>query len=385
MYESFFGLQDKPFRIVADPDYLYLSPKHQRALTFLEYGLMEDAGVVLMTGEPGSGKTTLIRHILKTLKQTGKDILPAVVLNVNISNASETVDFVLHAFGLVPETSKGQSLRKLRSFLLQKHQEGKKSWLIIDEAQNLSREALEEVRMLSNLQSAHQTILHIMLVGQSELKLRLRQPDMVAFSQRIAVYYHIEPLTAEEVQAYIVHRLRKAGGRTNLFDPEAVNLIFQASGGITRTINMLCDAAMVYGYGYELARIDANVIVQVIKDKEGMGLAGEGQNSKGPAAGEGKERTGGTGPDEGASGRSLRARIDTLERRVEHLQRVVEGQMAEIDKRVNGFGEEKVLRLKELLLNERKRSDKLLIHYTALKTAMRKQNEIPFEMPLLED
>jgi general secretion pathway protein A len=374
MYESFFGLQDKPFRIVADPDYLYLSPKHQRALTFLEYGLMEDAGVVLMTGEPGSGKTTLIRHILNTLKQTGKDILPAVVLNVNISNASETVDFVLHAFGLVPETSKGQSLRKLRKFLLQKHQEGKKSWLIIDEAQNLSREALEEVRMLSNLQSAHQTILHIMLVGQSELKLRLRQPDMIAFSQRIAVYYHIEPLTAEEVQAYIVHRLRKAGGRPNLFDPEAVDLIFQASGGIPRTINMLCDAAMVYGYGYELARIDADVIEQVIKDKEGMGLAGEREKT-----------TGETRPEGDATGKVLRSRIDALEKRVEHLQRVVEGQMAEIDKRVNGLGDEKVLRLKELLLNERKRSDTLLIHYTALKTAMRKQNEMPFEMPLLED
>lgn len=374
MYESFFGLQDKPFRIVADPDYLYLSPKHQRALTFLEYGLMEDAGVVLMTGEPGSGKTTLIRHILKTLKQTGKDILPAVVLNVNISNASETVDFVMHAFGIPPETSKGQSLRKLRNFLLQKQQEGKKSWLIIDEAQNLSREALEEVRMLSNFQSAHQTILHIMLVGQSELKLRLRQPDMVAFSQRIAVYYHIEPLTAEEVQAYIVYRLRKAGGRTNLFEPEAVDLIFQASGGIPRTINMLCDAAMVYGYGYELTRIDANVIEQVIKDKEGMGLAAEGEVA-----------SGGTGPDDSASEKALRARIDTLEKRVAHLQRMVEGQMAEIDKRVNGLGEEKVLRLKELLLNERKRSDTLLIHYTALKTAMRKQNETPFEMPLFED
>lgn len=315
MYESFYGLKEKPFRTVADPGYLYLSPKHQQALTFLEYGFMEDAGIVLLTGEPGSGKTTLIRFMLLNLKQMGKEILPAVVSNVNFSGGPEIVNIALECFGLTPKESKTQSLEKFHAFLREKQGEGKKVWLIIDEAQNLSREGLEEVRMFSNLQSDEQTLLHIMLVGQPELRARLRQRELGSFSQRIAVHYHIEPLTSDEVKEYIDYRLKKAGAKRDVFELEAVGLIFQASGGIPRTINLLCDAALVYGFGYELERIGTHVVEQVLADKGGMGLA----SAAGGEVGQGGETKPGDGTDNG-----LRERIETLEARVGRLENLLE-------------------------------------------------------------
>lgn len=362
MYESFYGLKEKPFRTVADPGYLYLSPKHQQALTFLEYGFMEDAGIVLLTGEAGSGKTTLIRFILLTLKQMGKGILPAVVFNVNFSGGAEIVDIVLQSFGLTPKESKSQSLEEFHAFLRARQGEGKKVWLIIDEAQNLSREALEEVRMFSNLQSDEQPLLHIVLVGQPELRARLRQPDLGSFSQRIAVHYHIEPLTADEVKEYIGYRLNKAGGRTDIFKPEAVGLIFQASGGIPRTINLLCDAALVYGFGYELEKIGIHVVEQVLVDKGGMGLA----SAAGVEVGQGGETKPGDETDNG-----LRERIETLEARVGRLQDLLETHVAELDRWAKGFRKDLIDRLRELLLSERERSDRLLVQYTALREKYR--------------
>jgi general secretion pathway protein A len=357
MYESFYGLKEKPFRTVADPSYLYLSPKHQQALTFLEYGLMEDAGIVLLTGEAGSGKTTLLRYILLTLNQMGKGILPAVVFNVNFSGGAEIVDIVLQSFGLTPKGSKTQSLEKFHAFLFQKQREGQKPWLIIDEAQNLSREALEEVRMLSNLQSDEQALLHIMLVGQPELRARLRQPDLGSFSQRIAVNYHIEPLTADEVGEYIGYRLNKAGGRTDIFEPEVVGLISKASGGIPRTINLLCDAALVYGFGYELEKIGTHVVEQVLADKGGMGLA----SAAGAEVAQGGETKPGHGSDNG-----LRERIEALEARVGQLQNLLETHVAELDKPTNGVKKDIIDRLSKLLLSERQRGDRILGHYRAL-------------------
>jgi general secretion pathway protein A len=363
MYESYYELKEKPFRIVADPGYLYFSQGHKRALTFLEYGLMEDAGIVLMTGDAGSGKTTLVRFILLTLKQTGKDILPAVIYNVNFSGGAEMVATVLHSFGLAPEKIKSQSIEKLSAFLHDKEREKKRVWLIIDEAQNLSREALEEVRLFSNLQSDKASLLHIMLVGQPELRARLMQPNLSSFSQRIAVHYHIGPLSAVEVGQYIAHRLDKAGGKVEIFDRDSVESIARASGGIPRTINLLCDAAMAYGFGYELDKIGRDVIEQVIEDKGGMGLA-EGLYLK--AAAEEALRTCG-GNDNG-----LHGRMDVLETRFAQLQKVLNARMAELDRRVDDSRKELICRLQELLFAERKRSDSLLVRYTALRAKDRK-------------
>jgi general secretion pathway protein A len=358
MYESFYGLKEKPFRTVADPGYLYPSGKHKQALTFLEYGLMEDAGIVLLTGEAGSGKTTLIRFILLTLNDMGKDIMPAVVFNVNFSSGAEIVDIVMQSFGLSPKEGKTQSLEKFHVFLRDKLEEGKKVWLVIDEAQNLSREALEEVRMFSNLQSDEKALLHIMLVGQPELRARLRQPEFGSFSQRIAVNYHIEPLTAQEASEYISYRLNKAGGRTDIFEPEAVGLIFQASGGIPRTINLLCDAALVYGFGYELEKIGTSVVEQVIADKGGLGLASAAGEE---AVAQGGETRSGHGKDNG-----LRERIEALEARIGRLQDLVETHMDESNNGAHRFSKDLIDRLTKLLLFERARSDRILSQYKTL-------------------
>jgi general secretion pathway protein A len=344
MYQAFYGLKEKPFRIAADPGYLYFSPGHRQALTFLEYGLMEDAGIVLLTGEAGSGKTTLLRYILAQINRGSTDILPAAVFNVNFLGGTEIIDIVLQSFGLPPEPRKAQALDRFHAFLREKHGAGKKVWLIIDEAQNLSREALEEIRMLSNLQNDDRSLLHIMLVGQPELRAKLRHPDLASFSQRIGVQYNIQPLTPDEVRDYIVHRLSKAGGKTDIFESEAIDLIFKSSGGIPRTINLICDAALFYGFGYELGRIGSAVIEQVLRDKGGLGLAG------------GEARQCATAPGDGAED-TLRARLDALEDRVEHLHGLLEW------------------RLKDLLLSERKRSDTLLVRYIALREKCRGKGE----------
>ena len=266
MYENFYGLTEKPFQIVPNPSYLYMSPVHENALTYLEYGLIENVGFILLTGNVGTGKTTLVRHIMDQF-EAEKEI--AVIFNTLVTT-DELVYLILKAFELEPEHgNKAKNLEILYQFLIKKYAENKQVLLIIDEAQNLSDNALEGIRMLSNLQSDDQNLIQIMLVGQPELKDRLQQPGHNPFAQRIAVNFFLSGLTDTETRSYIIYRLEKAGGKPGIFNPEAIDMIFQASGGIPRSINLLCDAALVYGFGYEFETINATVIEQVIKDKGG--------------------------------------------------------------------------------------------------------------------
>lgn len=353
MYESFYGLKEKPFRMAPDPRYLYMSREHRGALTYLEYGLMEDVGFILLTGEVGSGKTTLIRHLLKGIS---KEILTAVIFNTNFSGG-ELLDLILQSFDLTPaKEGKTKTLETLYEFLIQKYSEGKRMLLVIDEAQNLSREALDEVRMLSNLQSDDESLLQIMLVGQPELRVKLRQPQFSSFSQRVAVQYHLPPLTPEEVKGYIAHRLKKAGGRPQLFRPEAVEMISRASGGIPRMVNLLCDAALVYGFGYELKIIGTPVIKQVIKDRGGIGIAQASGDHAAPP------------PEDKEDGdeNPVLSRIEELEAKTAKIQIQLEWQIEELERKANGSQKDLIVKLGDLLNSERKRSDKLLIRYTKL-------------------
>ena len=269
MYEEFYGFTEKPFKITPNPDYLYMSPKHKNALSILQYGLEENVGFILLTGEIGSGKTTLINYLLKQIES---DIEVAVLFNTNV-NSDELLKMILLGFELEPsEDDRAKSLEILYNFLIDQYADHKRSLLIIDEAQNLSREALEEVRMLSNLQSDDQMLLQVALVGQPELKMRLKDPGFVQFAQRIAVNYHLQALTRSETIAYIKHRLQKAGGDPNIFSTNAESSIFKLSGGIPRTINLLCDSALVYGFADEAKNIDVRILKSVIKELGFMGM-----------------------------------------------------------------------------------------------------------------
>ena len=357
MYESFYGLKEKPFQIVSNPKYLYMSSIHENAITYLEYGLMENVGFILLTGEVGTGKTTLVRHIMNQF-ESEKDI--AIIFNTNVS-ADELICLILQSFELEADPgNKVKNIDHFYQFLIEKYAQNKPVLIIIDEAQNLSDEALEEVRMLSNLQSDEQNLIQIMLVGQPELKTRLKKPGHSAFSQRIAVNFFLSGLTDTETESYITHRLKKAGGNPNIFTPKAIEQIYYASNGIPRTINLLCDAALVYGFGYEFETIDAPVIEQVIKDKGGMGLSTGNEKKMSPfsfydendATEAGKERL-----------QRLEDAVVLMKHQVDH----VSAQMDKLEEKIKGFQENLDVTLKDLLIEERKQNDKLLIAYSRLR------------------
>jgi len=353
MYEEFYNFNEKPFQIVPNPGYLYKSDKHQNALTYLEYGLSENVGFILLTGEIGSGKTTLIQYILNKIS---KDTEVAVIFNTNVS-AYQLLLMILNEFELSSQKfDKTAALDSLNQYLIQKYAEKKRVLLIIDEAQNLSPAALEEVRMLSNLQTEDRVLLQIMLVGQPELISRLRQPKMLQFSQRIAVNFHLEGLSRDEVAEYISFRLEKAGGRRDLFTTEAVDIIHEFSGGIPRSINLLCQAALVYGFADGAEIIDKNVIGQIIEDKIGLGF-------KTDTNGEPKEEAAQTTTK---LARAVKRRMANLEHEVRHLQLQLETQMKEMEQRANNFKDELVGSLKNQLEEERTRNTKLLRQYTRL-------------------
>ena len=263
MYETHFGLSGKPFSIVPNPEFLFLSKNHENALTYLEYGLSEKVGFILLTGEIGTGKTTLVRYMLRQMEPR-MDI--AVIFNTNFSS-DQLFRLILKEFDLDGDPAgKEEKLERIYTFLIERYAKGRHVLLVIDEAQNLSAEALEDIRMLSNLQTDDRMLLQIMLVGQPELKLRLQRPDLRQLAQRIAVNYHLTPLDEKQTRRYIAHRLESVGGRSDLFSKEAVRVIYEHSGGIPRTVNLLCDSAMVYAYSDDYGQVDAGVVGAVVRD-----------------------------------------------------------------------------------------------------------------------
>ena len=270
MYTQFYGLDEKPFGLVPNPAYLYLSERHHNALTYLEYGLMEKAGFILLTGDIGMGKTTLIRHVLNNLES---NMEVAVIFNTMVFS-NDLLHLILSEFEIEFDAglSKAAALELLYQYLIACYAERKKVLLVIDEAQHLSHDVLEEIRMISNLQTDDEMLIQIMLVGQTELKEKLGSASLRQFAQRIAVSYHLSPMNAEETAHYIAHRLEIAGGHPDLFEPVAIERIIEASGGIPRIINMLCDACLVYGFADAVERISPNIVEQVLDDRGGMGL-----------------------------------------------------------------------------------------------------------------
>ena len=354
MYEKFYKLREKPFQIAPDPGYLFKSSKHQNALAYLQYGLTENVGFILLTGEVGAGKTTLIQYVLGKLE---KNIETAVVFNTNVT-AEQLLNFILSQFELKrPKNDKTAVLETFYQFLIQKYAEKKRVLLIIDEAQNLSPEALEEVRMLSNLQAESQALLQIMLVGQPELTAKLQAPNMRQFSQRIAVNFHLEGLNHEESGKYITFRLKTAGGRNTLFTPGAMELIYQISGGIPRSINLLCNAALVYGFAEGVKTIGKEIITQIKADKIGIGLSLDAAECAAPQT-EGARRV--------ETSNDLQTRLEKLENEVQDLNALVQRHLKKLEDRSRESTDELVKRLNTLLKEERERNEKLVRQNTLL-------------------
>ena len=268
MYEAFYGLKEKPFSIQPDPEFLYFSRWHTYAYAMMEFGIKSKAGFIVISGEIGCGKTTLIRHLLNNL---------APSLNVGlVYNTHRETDNLLELFmlalGLPYEGMSEVALfDAFQRFLIEQHGLGKGVLLIVDEAQNLSPNALEYLRMLSNINADKSQLLQMMLVGQPQLKDLLTRPDLEQFSQRVEFDFHIKPFEAADVQKYIEHRLAVAGRETLLFTPEACAMIAEASQFIPRRINILCNTALVYGFAAEAEFIDQVLVNEVLKDKAEFG------------------------------------------------------------------------------------------------------------------
>jgi type II secretory pathway predicted ATPase ExeA len=266
MYELFYGFREKPFSILPDPDFLFLSQKHRLALSMLEYGLTNQTSFTVITGEIGSGKTILVR---KLLQEIDENITVGLVSNTQCSSFEELFRWILFAFELEYRgKDKVELYHTFTDFLIKEYGFNRRVVLIIDEAQNLGPEALEQLRMLSNVNAYKHHVLQLVLIGQPNLRNLLRHPELEQFAQRVGVDYHLKPLNSQETVSYIHHRLKVAGGNTSLFTEDACLLIWRYSKGIPRLINILCDMALVYGFAEQDSKIEVTIIEEVAHDKQ---------------------------------------------------------------------------------------------------------------------
>ena len=266
LYQAHFGLSQAPFNITPDPTFLYLTVSHREGLAQLSYGIRARKGFVVLTGEVGTGKTTLIHALLNDLNGS---LHTALILSAIVSPA-DLLRTVCEEFGLIepkrPLQEMHDYLVSLNEFLLGSYRKGKNCALIIDESQNLSAEVLETIRLLSNFETSKEKLLQILLVGQPELAVRLNSPELRQFKQRVMLRHHLRALSLQECWEYVMHRLKVAGGDRSILAPSALETVYSYSGGIPRVINVLCDNALLMGYAIGRKEIDAEIIREVAED-----------------------------------------------------------------------------------------------------------------------
>jgi len=274
MYTTFFNLRENPFSLTPDPRYLYLSPQHRAAMNHLIYGIHEKKGFILITGGVGTGKTTICRAIIKKLDPS---VQTALILNPFLSDI-ELLETILQEFGIPfegPERTKKNFIDALNGFLLKNFTAGRNAVVFIDEAQNLPRATLEQIRMLSNLETEQEKLIQIVLVGQPELQEILASPTLRQINDRIMLRYHLEPINRENVRHYIEHRLSVAGVDGQLsFDDGAFEQIYEFSRGYPRRINALCDRALLVAYTENSRRIEKKTILNAMNDMNASYMTG---------------------------------------------------------------------------------------------------------------
>lgn len=268
MYESYYSLSDKPFRLRPDPSFFFNSKGHQRAMAYLEYGLSQGEGFIVITGEVGAGKTTLVRHMFS--RPSPDKVVAAHIVNT-LLDSDDVLRMVVAGFGLPhgDTNSKTILLGRLETFLRQCEADGRQALLLVDEAQNLAPSVVEELRMLSNFQTHDKSLLQTFLLGQPEFRATLMSPAMQQLRQRVIATYHLGPMDEQESQAYIEHRLRTVGWQGDpAFTPGAFAAIYSYAGGIPRKTNHLCDRLLLLGFLEELHEFTGEIVATVVSDIE---------------------------------------------------------------------------------------------------------------------
>jgi general secretion pathway protein A len=266
MYKAFYNLRRNPFEITPDPSFLFPTTRHNEALASLYYGVTSHRGFVVLTGEVGTGKTLILRSLLGLLQR--RDVAFALIFNPTLSPL-EFMRYIAGDFGLpVVGKAKDELIHVLNGFLLQRHQKGLTTILVVDEAHHLSHELLEEIRLLTNLETAQQKLLQIVLAGQPELDMKLDSHDLRQLKQRIALRCHLDPLTQNETKEYMSRRLKIAGapGANVIFSGPAIEAVFRHARGIPRLINTICENALLAGYAKHAATITSEIIDNVARD-----------------------------------------------------------------------------------------------------------------------
>ncbi len=271
MYETFYGLKAKPFSLLPDPAYLFHSRQHQVALSLLEYAVNNQLTVSAMSGEVGSGKTTLVRELINKL---GDGVTVGLISNTHRSFGN-LMQWVCAAYHIpCKDKDKAELYHDFVDFLCTQYAQGRRTLLIVDEAQNLDAESLEEIRLLTNVNADEHLVMQLLLVGQPELHDLLKRHELRQLAQRIGVFARLGPLDEKETAEYVCHRLEVVGGNPKLFHKNALRLIHWNSGGIPRVINTLCELSLVYGYADNRRRIDATLVADIARDRIGTGLYG---------------------------------------------------------------------------------------------------------------
>ena len=270
-YHDHFGLHERPFALAPDPEFLFWSPEHRGAYAMLDYGLGTRSPITLLTGEIGAGKTTLVHHFIDGLDD---DVTIGLIANAR-PGVNDVLRRVCAALSLtvVPGADSSDLFAEIQTFLIGQHKLGRRVLLIIDEAQNLTRDALEDLRMLTNINSGRDEVLQLLLVGQPELRAMVRRPDLVQFAQRVAASYHLPRLDVASTGGYIASRIKRAGGNPGIFSRQAAELVHEATNGVPRLINQLCDLALTYAFAENAQMVKRDTVARVLADGVFFGAA----------------------------------------------------------------------------------------------------------------